>query len=128
MSSGTSFGRILTEHDLETGTMLETIISRADKNDPVATSVMRVWGVPLCVAIDTIASVLDPEIVLLGGGLGQWGWEVVKRVGRKPSWGELCPVAPATLGDEAGIIGAALAALRAGSKENSWRPGLERAP
>jgi glucokinase len=111
-SSGTSLGRIFSEHDLPANTTIESVIDRADKLDPTALAIIEEWGGPLCAAIDTIASAFDPEIVLLGGGLGHPGWEVVKRLYRRPCWGEICTVAAATLGDDAGIIGAALSGLR----------------
>jgi glucokinase len=110
-SSGTSLRRIFSEHGLPASTTIGSVIDRADSQDPVALAVLEEWGGPLCAAIDIISSSFDPEIVLLGGGLGQAGWEVVKRLRRRPSWGELCPVAPAALGDDAGVIGAALSSL-----------------
>jgi glucokinase len=81
------------------------------------------------VAIDTIASSLDPELVLIGGGLGRAGWEVLQRLPRQPSWGEVCDVAPAALGDDAGIIGCALAGLehadRAGARTEAELPACQ---
>jgi glucokinase len=121
-SSGTAFARLAAERGLAPGTTLETVIAEADNNDPVAGEVMRAWGVPLCMAVDTIASMLDPEIVLLGGGLGRSGAEVVRRIGRNPSWGDLCPVTSASLGDDAGLVGAALAALQAANCAASGEP------
>jgi glucokinase len=111
-SSGTSLQRIFSEQGLPASTTIESVIKRADRQDPVALAVLDEWGGPLCAAIDILSSSFDPDIVLLGGGLGRAGWEVVKRLQRRPSWGEICPVAPATLGDDAGIIGAALSGLK----------------
>jgi glucokinase len=111
-SSGTSLQRIFNEHGLPASTTIESVIDRADKQDSVALAVLEAWGGPLCAAIDILSSSFDPDVVLLGGGLGRAGWEVVKRLQRRPSWGEICPVAPATLGDDAGIIGAALSGLK----------------
>lgn len=111
-SSGTSLARILAEQGLPGDTTMEAVVARAEGGDVAAMTAMRRWGLPLIDAIDSIASIIDPDIVLLGGGLGRAGWQALERLPRPSSWGERCAVAPAALGDDAGMIGAALSALR----------------
>ncbi len=52
----------------------------------------------------------DPRLVLIGGGLGA---EMSSALARLPRWGTWFgfPVAAASLGDSAGVIGAGLRAL-----------------
>ena len=57
-----------------------------------------------------MVAVADPEVVLLGGGLGAEACAALAYVPEASAWYQ-CPVRPATLGDDAGVIGAALYAL-----------------
>ena len=58
-----------------------------------------------------MVAVADPEVVILGGGLGEAACRALAYVPEASDWYQ-CPVRPATLGDDAGVIGAALFALR----------------
>jgi glucokinase len=68
------------------------------------------------VAIDTLAVTLAPEAVLIGGGLGGAMAAALARVPKGTGDWFAPRVLPAALGDDAGVIGAAAAALRAHSK------------
>jgi glucokinase len=62
--------------------------------------------------------VLDPEAVVVGGGLGLAGglyWESFERSAREHIWADATrglPIVPAQLGADAGLIGAAASVLR----------------
>ncbi|MBB5751647.1 ROK family protein [Prosthecomicrobium pneumaticum] len=109
-SSGTALGRLIAGAGLAAGTTAAELRRRAEAGDPAATGVLRAWALPLRAAIDSLAAALDPDIVLLGGGLGAEAAAAVAALPAQPSWYP-CRIAAAALGDEAGVIGAAHAAL-----------------
>ena len=61
-------------------------------------------------AIDTIVAAFDPDVVVLGGGLGQAMHQALAGFPALAPWYQ-CKVVPAALGDRAGVIGAGLSAL-----------------
>ncbi len=107
-SSGTALGRLIAEAGLSPEIRVETLL-RAD--DPAAAQVIRTWVSPLRDAIDSLVATIDPELVLLGGGLGRAAHKAVALKPARSPWYQ-CPVEPAALGDDAGVVGAALAALK----------------
>jgi glucokinase len=95
-------------------------VTRAARDgDPLAVEVIREAGFWLGVGIAGLVNALDPGIVLVGGGAGQalaeWLLPAARSAaeprvlghGRRP----VTPVTAAALGDEAGVVGAALLAL-----------------
>ena len=89
------------------------LLARRNAGDEVAKRVLRPWAEPLRLAIDSLATTVDPDLFVLGGGLGASALEALAAVPPFKSWYETTVVA-ASLGDDAGVIGAAIAALRAG--------------
>jgi predicted NBD/HSP70 family sugar kinase len=87
-----------------------------EAGDGLATSIVESAASALGAAIGQMVNVLDPQCVVLGGGLGMvegryrlW----VDRAMRAHIWSELhrdLPLVSAQLGVDAGVIGAALAA------------------
>ncbi|MCG5213786.1 ROK family protein [Streptosporangium sp. KLBMP 9127] len=82
--------------------------------DSTARAVADSAGRALGTVADWLVSLLDPDLVVLGGGLGTSGAEVTRTAARR--FAELTarrPLGPrmvtATLGPDAGVIGAALA-------------------
>lgn len=110
-SSGTALGRHIAEAGLPLGTTVSELLARRDQGDVVAEKIFRAWAGPLRLAIDNLVTTLDPEIVLLGGGLGEAACAALSAVPEAASWFH-GNVLPAMLGDDAGVIGAGLAALR----------------
>ena len=105
--SGTALRRLLTEFGFAEGTSITDILQL---QTPEAVALVEAWATPLRSGIDSLVAAFGPEIVLLGGGLGAAAEQALKRVPALSPWFQY-PVAAATLGDEAGVIGAALAAL-----------------
>lgn len=120
MSSGTALTRLMAEAGLPPGTTAADLRSRAETGDAAAAALLAGWALPLRAAIDSLVAALDPEIVLLGGGLGRDAAAAVAALPPQSSWYE-CRIEAATLGDDAGVIGAALAALTE-SDTRSARP------
>jgi len=110
VSSGTSLGRHIARAGLPAGTGAAELLARSAGGDDVARSVLHAWAEPLRHAIDDLVAILDPDLVLLGGGLGEAAFAALSGVEKAACWYD-SPLAPARLGDDAGVIGAALAAL-----------------
>ena len=106
-SSGTALRQFIAVAGLPKTTLLQDLIER---DDPPARSILTRWAAPLRSAIDSLVATLDPEIVLLGGGLGAGACKALERFPARSPWFQ-CRIAPAELGDRAGVIGAALSAL-----------------
>ena len=85
--------------------------------DPLATRVWRRSVRDLAVAIASIANAVDPELVVVGGGIARAGGALFDPLAQELATVEWRPlgrrvrVLPAALGDLAGAIGAARAAL-----------------
>lgn len=109
-SSGTALGRHIATAGLDAGTTVEELLSRSAKGDPLASGVLALWVNPLRAAIDSAVAAFDPELVLLGGGLGIAAHQALAKFPALATWYQ-CPVEPAELGDRAGVIGAGLSAL-----------------
>jgi len=106
-SSGTAFGVHLAEAGLPADTRAETLLASPDPN---AQAVIHAWAAPLRLAIDSLTATLNPDCVLIGGGAGAAAHAALALFPAAPSWFS-APVLAATLGDDAGVIGAATAAL-----------------
>lgn len=124
MASGTAIGRMARERSGEPGAqeVLRTaggdpanitgaIVTKAAENgDAFATAILETTGGYLGVGLANLVHLLDPEVIVVGGGaavdniLGPARAEMEKRVepSRPPP-----PVVRAALGNEAGVIGAA---------------------
>ncbi len=107
-SSGTAFGVHLAEAGLPADTRAETLLA---SQDPKAQAVIRAWAAPLRCAIDSLTAILNPDCVLIGGGAGAAAHAALAQFPAAPSWFS-APVLAASLGDDAGVIGAATTALK----------------
>ena len=107
LSSGTALRRHCREAGLGDSIRAEDLLARTD---PVAREVIRRWIAPLRSGIDSLVAALDPEIVVLGGSLGHAAAQALLEFPTRSSWFQ-CPVVPATVGSDAGVIGAGLAAF-----------------
>jgi len=110
LSSGTALRRLIDEAGLPAETQAADLLERAAAGDGEAAGLMLRWARPLRLAIDTVIAAFDPELVLLGGGLGQAARAALTVVPALAPWYQ-CPVEAAALGDDAGVIGAGLCAL-----------------
>ena len=108
-SSGTAFAIHLAEAGLNAATRAEDLLARSD---PAAQAVIEAWAGPLMVAVETLISTFHPDMVLIGGGAGAAAAAALQRRVLRPSWFS-APIVAASLGDDAGVIGGATAALKA---------------
>ncbi|NTJ62569.1 ROK family protein [Agrobacterium rhizogenes] len=105
-SSGTALRRHIAESGLAVTTIREIFDMAAERND-TAVRVLCQWATPLRAALDNIAATMDPEIILLGGGLGCDAARALADLPAAAPW--FCPaILPAKLADDAGVIGAGL--------------------
>ena len=105
-SSGTALRRHIAEAGLSAATVGEVFDLAAAGNDD-ARRVLHQWAAPLRAALDNIAATMDPEVILLGGGLGCDAARALADLPAVAPW--FCPaILPAKLADDAGVIGAGL--------------------
>ena len=110
VSSGTALGRHIAAAGLPAGTGIEALLSRAAEKDATALNVLAAWAMPMRHAIDTAVAIVDPEVVVLGGGLGTAMHRALKEFPAEAPWYQ-CAIVPAALGERAGVVGAGLSAL-----------------
>jgi glucokinase len=113
VSSGTAFATHLAEAGLPAGTRAEELLARSDAS---ARAVIAAWVTPLRAAIDSLIATCNPDCVVIGGGAGVAAFAALATVPARGTWYS-APVLAATLGDDAGVIGAATAALAARSRK-----------
>ncbi|MFE5338459.1 ROK family protein [Isoptericola sp. NPDC056573] len=94
------------------------VVARAAAGDGVAVGVVRAAGAAVGRAIAGVVTVLDPEVVVVGGGVagaGELWWSALRDALRAEVVDVLAalPVVPAALGPDAAIVGAARGAWRA---------------
>lgn len=111
-SSGTALGRHIARAGLGPDIPVDQIFVRDAAGDVQAHGILEAWARPLRAAIDTTVAVLDPDLVLLGGGLGRAAHKALACAPAQAPWYQ-CKVESAQLGDDAGVIGAGLQALAA---------------
>jgi glucokinase len=96
----------------------EEVIAAAEAGEPAAVEVVRGAGAALGNSVAILVNVLDPEAVVVGGGLGQAAglyWRSFVESTRRHIWAEAArdlPILPGQLGGDAGFIGAAARAWR----------------
>lgn len=89
------------------------IAQAAAEGDPLASRVMQQTGYYIGVGLAGLVNVLNPERIVIGGGVAQAGdsllqpIEMTVRARAMPVATEALQVVPARLGEDAGVIGAA---------------------
>ena len=111
LASGTALAHLIRDADLPAGTTAEALLERRAE-DPLADEILRRWAGAWRRAIDTVVAVLDPDLVVLGGGLGHAAVASLEACFPTTSPWFDCPVVPAGLADDAGVIGAGVQAHR----------------
>ncbi len=109
-SSGNALRRLIAEAGYGEAVGVEDLFARKAEGDATAARVIDAWARPLRGAVDSMVAAFDPEMVLLGGGLGHAAFQAVSAIPPEAEWYR-CDVAPAELGDDAGVIGAGICAL-----------------
>lgn len=93
----------------------EEALAAAESGDAQAVEIVCSSGAALGNSVAWLANVLDPEAIIVGGGLGTAGglyWKSFVETCRKYIWSpatRALPILPAVVGADAGLIGAAVA-------------------
>jgi glucokinase len=96
----------------------EAVLAAATCGESDAVRIAQEAAEALGSAIGFLVNVLDPEAVVVGGGLGLAGgvfWEMMVDAIRRHTWADstrALPILMAKLGNEAGVIGAGIALLQ----------------
>jgi glucokinase len=106
----------------------EQVFQAAAEGDTLAAEILRSAGTALGVSVAFLVNVLDPEAVVIGGGLGLAQgvyWESFVKSAREHIWSpctRTLPVLRAALGVHSGVIGAAAKVFAANSfkEESQW--------
>ncbi len=91
------------------------LMAAAADGDKAARDVVHSGGQALGASLGWLVNVLDPDVILVGGGLGTAGglyWDSLVDSTRAHVWSEASrqlPILPASLGPDAAVLGAALA-------------------
>jgi glucokinase len=104
----------------------EEVLRAASNGDNGAIEILTSAGEALGVSAAFLVNVLDPEMIVVGGGLGTAGglyWDAFERSCREHIFAENSrglPIVTATLGVDAGLVGAAAVVFRQpqGSRAN----------
>jgi len=97
----------------------EELLALAESGDTVAGGIVRRGAEMLGGYVALFVNLVDPDIVVVGGGLGTAGgpyWPTVIASARDHIWAEhvvQVPIVPAQLGGQEGVVGAGLLALDA---------------
>jgi glucokinase len=96
----------------------QAVLAAAMAGNPDAADVVRSAGEALGSSVGMLVSVLDPEAVVVGGGLGLSEgpyWDSLVASTRRHIWSQThrnLPILHAATGSDAGVIGAAAAAWK----------------
>jgi glucokinase len=96
----------------------EKVYQAAREGDAIAERVMKDMGRMLGIGIANLINIFNPQMIVIGGGvkdawplfIGATHEEVMKRAFQVPA--ERTEIVPSLLGDDAGMVGAAAAALQ----------------
>ena len=110
----------------ESAETCEDVFRAASNGDKDAIEILTSAGDALGVSAAFLVNVLDPEMIVVGGGLGTAGglyWDAFERSCREHIFADNTrglPIVPAKLGIDAGLVGAAAVvfAQQHGSKAN----------
>lgn len=134
-ASGPALVERYNQRDEANVTSGQAVMAAVATGDIIATEIVRSAGAALGNSVGFLVNILDPEAVIVGGGLGLAGglyWESFVEATRAhvyaPATRDL-PILPASLGVDAGIIGAAATAVRRFGDHNNgaqWAPRKQR--
>jgi glucokinase len=96
------------------------LVKAASEGDPAAREATDRIGHYVGVAVGSLMNIFAPDVFVLGGGFGLAAWELLRepayaaaRREALPPGDETLRIAPAELGDDAGLVGAGLVGFEA---------------
>ncbi|MFE3454629.1 ROK family protein [Nonomuraea sp. NPDC059194] len=131
-ASAASVGRRYSERSGVPGVKAEEVVA---SDDPVAIEVWDEAVEALSLALATYTLLLDPSLIVLGGGLAEAGpalFDPVRtRLVKRLAFRDAPPLVPASLGVNAGMLGAALLGWTAAGRPSAgagWTMDVRSAP
>jgi predicted NBD/HSP70 family sugar kinase len=128
-TAATGVVRVARELGMRAPTSGERVFDAARRGDTVALSTVQIEAARIALGIAAILAVVDPELVILGGGIGRNGDLLLEAIEREVA--SLVPfrtrVAVSALGQDAVLHGAVATALTAARDGLFWRPNVRRA-
>ena len=115
MASGSALGRLISEAGFSPGTRASDLLRDAASGDGPASRVITLWGSAIRSGVETLMAAFDPDVVIVGGGLGRDAVAALAFAPASSTWFQT-PVRAALLGDGAGVVGAGLHALAGGGQ------------
>lgn len=89
-----------------------TVVEAMRQKDPLGLKMIDTWHSHIAVGLGSMINVLDPDIVVVGGGLAQFvDFDRLRELTAVRAMGKDYRLAPAELGNHAGLVGAAYLAL-----------------
>lgn len=117
-ASGPALVARYNRHESRAAERAEEVTAAAEEGDDAAVMVVKSGGEALGNSVGFLINVMDPEAIVVGGGLGTAGglyWDSFVASTRRHIWAEnsrQLPVLPAAMGADSGLIGAAATAFR----------------
>ena len=108
-----AYSRKAETRELSENCAAEEVFRAASNGDKDATEILTSAGEALGVSVAFLVNVLDPEMIVVGGGLGMAGgayWDAFQRSCREHIFADNSrglPIVSAKLGTDAGLVGAA---------------------
>lgn len=97
------------------------VVEAMTAGDPVAAAVWDTAVEGLALGLSHVASLIQPEVIVLGGGLAEAGEHLFgplrTRLGSMLTYVPVPPLVPARAGENAGLLGSALLARRAADRD-----------
>ncbi len=131
-ASGPALVHRYNEGDPNHAARAEEVLAAARDGDALVTEVVSSAGGALGSSVGFMINVLDPEAVIVGGGLGTAGglyWNSFVDSARRRIWSDLSreiSVLPAGLGPDAGVVGAATITLAWDRRDHGRAPSGAR--
>lgn len=89
-----------------------SVISAQKDNNHIGERIMDTWHHHIAVGLGSLINVMDPDIIVVGGGLAQFvNFDLLSERTHERSISNAFQLVPATLGNLAGIVGAAHLAM-----------------
>lgn len=88
------------------------IVEAWQAGNPIAIEVMASWHEHIAVGLGSVINLLDPQVLVIGGGMAKFvDFDRLKALTRPRAMTDKTEIVPATLGNQAGLVGAAALAL-----------------
>jgi len=110
-SSGTALRGLIEAANYSEKVLVEDLFMLEKNGDIKAKEILSQWVLPLKMAIDSIIATMSPELVLLGGGLGESACRALELLTVGGSDWFKCDLKAGILKDDAGVIGAGMRAM-----------------